>query len=556
MKTEITAIVRPKGEVVQRNFSLTVLNGSLKGEKLYFRDVFGATISCDNFKQMVKSKLRCMGLSAEISVELFWGNDRIECELDFFEMWRVAAEDKDGFVTLHVDIIGGGDADMDTGDDVGVDMASNNGFDMGGGVGVDMAVSIRGISIENLDDGVLENILFRLPLGTPSSQAKRVCQLWKSILSNRRHNEVGFLFACRDSKANLVDGKIHLCFGEEYDHIDCNRMNYYYSHETLMEMEHCRFVFKSHPDFDIMVGSCNGLVCFQKEDPGDRYVQEAFAVCNPSTGEFIFLKENLRANLNMVWESRAVVVSNGFGYCHLTSEYKVVRLYSIGGDERRVSYAQVYTIGSNKWRDMETLIDGTLFYDSGPGVFANGFLHWLGNEREARHLVVFDLEDEKFRELPLPPSEADEDDYSNPINELNLLGGNLCWLKRTSFRIDIWAYKKNVVNSGNTRYGIEEHDQNSWNWVKDFSIEYCSGLLECSALYDQPFAITKSSQVLVLGTSHIYCYDPETRTISSLRKDMGMNQVIPHANSYVSLKDFGETWYGPGTQGAQQFPDN
>ncbi|KAI3932058.1 hypothetical protein MKW92_008694 [Papaver armeniacum] len=256
MKTEISAIVRPKGKVVERNFSIIVLNGSLKGEKLYCRD----------------SKLMSMGLSAEISVQIFWGNDRIECELDFFEMWIFGVEDKGGFVTLNVDIIGG--VDMDTGDGVGVDMASNNGLDMGGGVGVDMAVSIRGISIENLDDGVLQNILFRLPLGTPSSQAKRVCKLWKSILSNRRHNE--------------VDHKIHLCFGEEYDHIDRNRMNDYYSHETLMEMEHCRFVFKSYPDYDIMVGSCNGLVCFQKEDPGDRYVQEAFAICNPLTGEFIF----------------------------------------------------------------------------------------------------------------------------------------------------------------------------------------------------------------------------------------------------------------------------
>ncbi|KAI3940297.1 hypothetical protein MKW92_000183 [Papaver armeniacum] len=249
MKTEITAIVRPKGKVVERNFSIIILNGSLKGEKLYCCDVLGATISFDKFKQMVKSKLMCMGLSAEISLEFFWGNDWIECELNFFEMWIFGVEDKGGFVTLSVDIIGGGG---------GVDM------DIGDGVGVDMAVSIRGISIENLDDGVLENILFRLPLGTDSSQAKRVCKLWKSILSNRRHNEVGYLFACHDYKDDINDSRLQLCFGEEYDDIDCNKMDYYYSHETLMEMEHCRFAFKSYPYYDIMVGSCNGLVCFQR----------------------------------------------------------------------------------------------------------------------------------------------------------------------------------------------------------------------------------------------------------------------------------------------------
>ncbi|KAI3871014.1 hypothetical protein MKW92_000559 [Papaver armeniacum] len=278
MKTEITAMVRPKGKVVERNFSLIVLNGSLKGKKLYCRDVLGAIISFDKFKQMVKSNLRYkMGLPAKISVEIFWDNDRIECELDFFEMWRYAVEDKDGFVTLHVDIIGGGGGvDMDTGD--------------GDGVGVDVAVSIRGISIENLDDGVLENILFRLPLGTASSQAKRVCRLWKTILSNRCHNEVGYLFACYDYKDDSKDSKLQLCFGEEYDHIDCNRMDYYYSHETLMVMEHCRFGFKFSPHYDILVGSCNGFVCLQKEVPGDQDLQEPFAICNPLTGEFISLK--------------------------------------------------------------------------------------------------------------------------------------------------------------------------------------------------------------------------------------------------------------------------
>ncbi|KAI3932063.1 hypothetical protein MKW92_008699, partial [Papaver armeniacum] len=121
--------------------------------------------------------------------------------------------------------------------------------------------------MEKLDHDVLENILYRLPLGTASSEAKRVCRSWKTILDDRRRNEVvGFLFACRDHTEN----KIKLYFGEEYDHIyisnDEMMMNYHYSHETLMEMEHCRFCFKSYQG-DILVGSCNGLVCFQKEDP-------------------------------------------------------------------------------------------------------------------------------------------------------------------------------------------------------------------------------------------------------------------------------------------------
>ncbi|XP_026378731.1 putative F-box protein At2g02030 [Papaver somniferum] len=383
--------------------------------------------------------------------------------------------------------------------------------------------------MENLDHDVLENILFRLPLGTATSQANLVCKSWKTILYNKRHNEVGILFTCNEYKDGFKHSQVQLCFGEEYDHIDCNKMNYYYSHETLMEMGHCRFAFKSHAFYGILVGSCNGLVCFQKEDLGDKYIREAFAICNPLTGEFISLKANL---------SRAgdycplpLVVSSGFGYCQSTGEYKVVRIYNIS-EEQLVSYAQVYTIGSNKWRDMETFIDVAFSYESGPGIFANGVLHWLGYDQEADRIIVFDLKDEKFGKLSLPPPEADElEDSEDPCNELRFLGGNLCWVKRAwswSY-MEIWEYKKNNLNTNNARYGMEEHDKiqdycsgNSWNWVKDFSIDI-------SEHYIQTFAITKSNQVLILGACNLYCYDPETRAISSHRDDRCMRHVLTHA---------------------------
>ncbi|KAI3865082.1 hypothetical protein MKX03_017712 [Papaver bracteatum] len=217
--------------------------------------------------------------------------------------------------------------------------------------------------MENLGTDVLENILFRLPIGTASSQAKRVCKSWKSILSNRRHNEVGYLFAFRYYKY----GTIQLYFGEEYDHIDIgNKTNYYYSHETVMEMDqYCRFSYKSYQRY-ILVGSCNGLVCLQR-DVSTIDMAEPFSICNPLTGEFLILK----ANLSRLRDAVPKQVSNAFGYCQSTKEYKVVRIYSFKSI-MQLSHVQVYTIGSNEWRDIETCIDRIFF---APGIFANGVLH-------------------------------------------------------------------------------------------------------------------------------------------------------------------------------------
>ncbi|XP_026380241.1 F-box/kelch-repeat protein At3g06240-like [Papaver somniferum] len=401
--------------------------------------------------------------------------------------------------------------------------------------------------MENLGNDVLENILFRLPLGTASSQDKRVCKSWKTILTNRPNKEVGYHFACRYYKygcRNNKTNKIKLYFGVEYDHIDSNKMtNYYYSCETLMEMEHCRFAFTSYQD-DILVGSCNGLVYLQK-DVSTIHKAEPFSICNPLTGEFIILK----ANLSRVMDGEPKQVSNAFGYCQSTNEYKVVRIVYTFKSNWQLSRVQVYTIGSNEWRDIETCIDHIFFAS---GIFANGVLHWLNNGFEERkHIAVFDLEDEKFRALPLPPTEVLDRRLVSDV--LNFLGGNLCWVQRDSCSTDIWAYKRS--NTSNPRCGTEEYDQkrdyysgNSWNWVKEFSMCQC---------YHEPFAITKTNQVLLSGGKNIYRYDLKTRTISKLGDDgsvMGSSriQVIHHANSYVSLKDFGETWYGPGCSAVPQ----
>lgn len=61
----------------------------------------------------------------------------------------------------------------------------------------------------------------------------------------------------------------------------------------------------------------------------------------------------------------------------------------------------VLTIGVDKgWRKKENLVYPLVSRDweeQQQGVFLNGSLYWMG-----KHILVFDLDDEKFREILLP----------------------------------------------------------------------------------------------------------------------------------------------------------
>ncbi|OMO54304.1 hypothetical protein CCACVL1_27914 [Corchorus capsularis] len=97
----------------------------------------------------------------------------------------------------------------------------------------------------------------------------------------------------------------------------------------------------------------------------------------------------------------------GFGYDSVSSDYKVVFWYSKEDNDQQLVEAQVYTLGLNYWRKVETpdhyiTVDNYGTYLKSQA-FLNGVIHWLGYGFNQKKLVIsFNVSSEVFQWFPLP----------------------------------------------------------------------------------------------------------------------------------------------------------
>ncbi|XP_026439742.1 F-box/kelch-repeat protein At3g23880-like [Papaver somniferum] len=222
--------------------------------------------------------------------------------------------------------------------------------------------------MENLHTDVVENILSRLPIDK-ALQAKRVCNTWRYLVRSKT-DRVGLLVAVSYSHD---ENKHKLYYGDhQYDHIH-GKMKYTY--DALYKMDDVKFM-------DGMLGSCNGLVCFQRHYPCP---EESFLICNPITGEAFYVPN-----------PNNCTASSGFGYCQSTNQYKIVRMsYQV---EAREYHVQVYTLGGAEWRNKGS-IQTSLLHST--GIYANGALRSSSQLPEDNMIIAFDLDNEKFQFYPI-----------------------------------------------------------------------------------------------------------------------------------------------------------
>ncbi|XP_026434694.1 uncharacterized protein LOC113332364 [Papaver somniferum] len=132
----------------------------------------------------------------------------------------------------------------------------------------------------------------------------------------------------------------------------------------------------------------------------------------------------------------------GFGYCHSTCAYKVVRSLYKGNGKHGV---KVYTLGNgNGWEDKPEEIS---YAFTGTGVFANGAVHWLIDTTISKcDIVAFDLEDETFRCLPSPLFHFTCNSSINVTLEGDL---SLClpYIEQGEPMMDGWVFKKKNMNN-------------------------------------------------------------------------------------------------------------
>ncbi|XP_026432312.1 F-box/kelch-repeat protein At3g23880-like [Papaver somniferum] len=382
-------------------------------------------------------------------------------------------------------------------------------------LGTLMRENTQTATMENLSSDIIQEIFTRLPIKSVL-QCRKVCRFWRYLLGKPK---TGMLFADFPKYYSLVD----LYYGEppwEIVNFNPNEASEYFN-KIVTQLSNVDTKFYSFR----LIGSCNGLVCYKACDPNFGHVMYIF---NPITGE------RIRVQDMSVDEYFQCV---GFGYCHSTDEYKVVRIRYL---ENGKDCIQVYTLGDgNGWRDIKE-IDYTSYMFQGFGVFANGALHWL-DERSNFDIVAFNLTDGILRSLPSPPCHIPVGSYYN-IN-LGSLGGNLylClrYIKRGEHMTDIWVFKKRNMN--NCRRGTRINERtcfNSFTWIKVFSRKWESSLTQkCQLL-----SLSKSEILLWKNGSLMSC-DPKDKTSKIIWYVEGPRpevQLIPHMNSLVSLKDLGE----------------
>ncbi|XP_026378912.1 F-box protein At3g07870-like [Papaver somniferum] len=292
-----------------------------------------------------------------------------------------------------------------------------------------------------------------------------------------------------------------------------------------------------------LVGSCNGLICLAELNI-KRGLRDLIHICNPIIRECLYLP---RCNENIEYYDVGSSILGGFGYIYQTNEYKVVRILYNDCSER--GNLQVYTLGGggggpgggSGWRN-RGVIRRKLSAEH--GVFANGSIHWLSFK--GKDIMAFNLSDEKFHVLPMPPVLESNWKYNSVLESFGeWLCVNACG--STPSCLDIWTYKQ--TSSDKNIAALDNKDE-TWSWCKEFSIT-----LESSSYiwHYRPFAVTRRGLVLLKykHSNHpahesypyadtLFCYQPKTATMKRLGI-WGFFKATPHTNSLVSLEASEET---------------
>ncbi|XP_050231506.1 F-box protein CPR1-like [Mercurialis annua] len=220
------------------------------------------------------------------------------------------------------------------------------------------------------------------------------------------------------------------------------------------------------PKTCLIFGSCNGLV----------------ALYHPQRGMFLWnLSTKRHRKLPDFWGRSQEILSScyildGFGYDPVSDDYKLVRIRAIDRKRRKGSIALVYSVKHNSSRRIEDFNYNVSRYRN-CGTLVGSCLHWIVSQprNSSDQLIVgFNLEDEKYREIPIP----DFDDKLYKCKELGELGGRLSMSVDENYKsVGIWVMKE---------YGVRD------SWIQIFSV--CKANLKCV----KPIGYSKTGHKLLL----------------------------------------------------------
>ncbi|XP_050289913.1 F-box protein At3g07870-like [Quercus robur] len=217
-------------------------------------------------------------------------------------------------------------------------------------------------------------------------------------------------------------------------------------------------------------------------------------------------------------------VTLGFAYHPQNNDFKILRLVSYPCKKKAPAEVQVYTLSTASWRRF--VIPGSLSGSSiwgiseSPSLFFNGALHFLAlagtqNDIFNRFILTFDVDEERFHEIMLPPNYLSEK-YVRHTKCLTVFKGLLalvvfnCETEQSDI-CHIWVMRE---------YGVVE----SWTKIS-VPIEGVARFFGCTVKGE-----------LVMGKrspSQIFSFDPE-----SLNEEI---LAIPAAKDVIYTDYFAES---------------
>ncbi|XP_037434851.1 putative F-box protein At3g23960 isoform X1 [Triticum dicoccoides] len=301
--------------------------------------------------------------------------------------------------------------------------------------------------INHLPGDLIERVFLRLPVSTLLT-CVGVCKHWHNIIRDPQF--VALHLQCAPSYA-LVFFPPGLVSGKHYPS-DAVLIDEAWSPST--------YTVPVIGPGDFLFGSCNGLL-------GLYTKTSMIKIANLATGECLHLGKpvkNLKGDHFCFYS---------FGFHPVTKEYKITHFLGdcINGrphNKDKFNIIQVYTLGDEKWKDIQTPEALSLISVRNSGVVnVDGKMYWLTEDMSAswQHSVLsFDLLEESFAMIQLPAAREDHDYYGSRKFLIRDIDGKICIVTAQTSRYDartlvgelqIWALDNMVEQRWSQKYNIK-----------------------------------------------------------------------------------------------------
>ncbi|PIA31886.1 hypothetical protein AQUCO_04700028v1 [Aquilegia coerulea] len=328
-------------------------------------------------------------------------------------------------------------------------------------------------------------------------QFRCVCKAWLLIIDSLNFAETHLSIAIKDSSTliffPILQHQIYIAKADETSQIIKARKVELSCTQTRL------YLFASY----------NGLLCLSSRLYKRSEEMGCFTyVCNPCTRVSVCLP-----CFNSTECGKAFLVS-GFGLDPLSNNYKVVQVFSqIYGNCYDRQEVQVYTLGSNSWRNLGYAPDFQFIF--GLTAFVSGSCHWLAKDGVGSRIIVsFDLGREVFGVIPSPEFSfhSESDCVSFRIAKL---GGCLS-VADCSFEdhIEIWILKEYDEKESWIKHFVMKGEGMLWNikcypitiWMNSDILLMC----DCEKLFSYNIVSGKSTPLKVDG---LHEHPPEQGTL-------------------------------------------